>query len=471
MKRYKRIYLLLAVLVVACAVTFGVSRYQEHKEQISNSDQVVLEIPTDSVQSLSWEYDGQSLAFHREDGVWVYDEDAAFPVDEDKMSQMLERFASFGVAFIIEEVEDLGQYGLDDPVCTIEITTEEQNYTVQLGDYSTMDSQRYVSIGDGNVYLVQDDPLDDFDAQLSDLIAQDDVPYFEQANQITFSGSENYTITYEEDGADTYRDSDVYFTEVDGDHVPLDTSRVNSYLKNLSYLDLTHYVTYNATEEAIQGCGLDDPELIIQVNYTTEDEEGNESTQDFTLSVSRDPDQLAELAEQSGETDEEEDPESITAYARVGESQILYQITGEEYQQLMAAAYDDLRHPEVVPAETEDISQIDITLEGVAYTITSEGSGEERTYSYQEQELDLTDLESALQALQADRFTDEEPTQKQEISLTLHLDLEGEPTVSIELYRYDGSDCLAVVDGQPVCLVARSSVVELIEAINAIVLN
>lgn len=471
MKRYKRIYLLLAVLVVACAVTFGVSRYQEHKEQISNSDQVVLEIPTDSVQSLSWEYDGQSLAFHREDGVWVYDEDAAFPVDEDKMSQMLGRFASFGVAFIIEEVEDLGQYGLDDPVCTIEITTEEQNYTVQLGDYSTMDSQRYVSIGDGNVYLVQEDPLDDFDAQLSDLIAQDDVPYFEQANQITFSGSENYTITYEEDGADTYRDSDVYFTEVDGDHVPLDTSRVNSYLKNLSYLDLTHYVTYNATEEAIQGCGLDDPELIIQVNYTTEDEEGNESTQDFTLSVSRDPDQLAELAEQSGETDEEEDPESITAYARVGESQILYQITGEEYQQLMAAAYDDLRHPEVVPAETEDISQIDITLEGVAYTITSEGSGEERTYSYQEQELDLTDLESALQALQADRFTDEQPTQKQEISLTLHLDLEGDPTVSIELYRYDGSNCLAVVDGQPVCLVARSSVVELVEAVNAIVLN
>lgn len=471
MKRSKKLGILVGILVVACAVTFGVSRYQEHKEQISNSDQVVLEIPTDSVQSLSWEYDGQSLAFHREDGVWVYDEDAAFPVDEDKMSQMLERFASFGVAFIIEEVEDLGQYGLDDPVCTIEITTEEQSYTVQLGDYSTMDSQRYVSIGDGNVYLVQEDPLDDFDAQLSDLIAQDDVPYFEQANQITFSGSENYTITYEEDGADTYRDSDVYFTEVDGDHVPLDTSRVNSYLKNLSYLDLTHYVTYNATEEAIQGCGLDDPELIIRVNYTAEDEEGNESTQDFTLSVSRDPDQLAELAEQSGETDEEEDPESITAYARVGESQILYQITGEEYQQLMAAAYDDLRHPEVVPAETEDISQIDITLEGVAYTITSEGSGEERTYSYQEQELDLTDLESALQALQADRFTDEQPTQKQEISLTLHLDLEGDPTVSIELYRYDGSDCLAVVDGQPVCLVARSSVVELIEAINAIVLN
>ena len=471
MKRYKRIYVLLAVLVVACAVTFGVSRYQEHKEQISNSDQVVLEIPTDSVQSLSWEYDGQSLAFHREDGVWVYDEDAAFPVDEEKMDQMLERFASFGVAFVIQEAEDLGQYGLDNPVCTIDLTTDEQSYTIQLGDYSTMDSQRYVSIGDGNVYLVQDDPLDDFDAQLSDLIAQDDVPYFEQADQITFSGSENYTITYEEDGADTYRDSDVYFAQIDGAHVPLDTSRVNSYLKNLSYLDLTHYVTYNATEEAIQGCGLDDPELTIQVEYTAQDEEGNESAQSFTLSVSRDPDQLAELQEQDSETTEEEDPENITAYARVGDSQILYQITGEEYQQLIAAAYDDLRHPEVVPAEISDISQIDVTLDGADYTITAQGSDEDRVYLYQDGENDPQALDSALQALQADHFTDEEPTQKQEISLTLHLDLEGDPTVTIELYRYDGSDCLAVVDGQPVCLVARSSVVDLIEAVNAIVLN
>ena len=36
--------------------------------------------------------------------------------------------------------------------------------------------ERYVSIGDGNVYLVQNDPLDQFDAVLSDMIDHDDVP-------------------------------------------------------------------------------------------------------------------------------------------------------------------------------------------------------------------------------------------------------------------------------------------------------
>ncbi len=60
--------------------------------------------------------------------------------------------------------------------------------------------------------------------------------------------------------------------------------------------------------------------------------------------------------------------------------------------------------------------------------------------------------------------------QKEEISLTVHLDNEAHPTVQIALYRYDGEQCLAVIDGTPVSLVPRSPVVDLIEAVNAIVL-
>lgn len=155
----------------------------------------------------------------------------------------------------------------------------------------------------------------------------------------------------------------------------------------------------------------------------------------------------------------------------IGDSPILYQITADEYNKLMAAAYDDLRHSEVLPADTEDISQIDITLDGETYTITSLTDGESRSYYYQEELTDLTDFQSALEALTADTFTQESPSQKEEISLKLQLDQEGEPSIQIDLYRYDGSYCLAVVDGEPVSLVARSSVIDLVEAVNAIVLN
>ena len=79
-------------------------------------------------------------------------------------------------------------------------------------------------------------------------------------------------------------------------------------------------------------------------------------------------------------------------------------------------------------------------------------------------------LQSALENLSAASFTDEAPDQKEEISLTVHLDNEAHPTVQITLYRYDGEQCLAVIDGTPVSLIPRSSVVDLIEAVNTIVL-
>lgn len=89
---------------------------------------------------------------------------------------------------------------MDEPTCTITLTTDDETYTVKLGDHSTMDSQRYMDIGDGNVYLAVSDPLDAYDVELKDLIANDYVPYFDEVSQIRFAGSEDYSVIYDEDG-------------------------------------------------------------------------------------------------------------------------------------------------------------------------------------------------------------------------------------------------------------------------------
>lgn len=85
--------------------------------------------------------------------------------------------------------------------------------------------------------------------------------------------------------------------------------------------------------------------------------------------------------------------------------------------------------------------------------------------------MEIGDLQSAPENLTADEFTDEQPAQKKEIGLTVYLDNERFPQVRIELYRYDGSRCLAAVDGESVSLVDRAAVVGLIEAVHAIVLG
>ena len=472
MKRSKRLCILLGVLAVACVATFALSRYQAKKEQIETSGEVVLEIPVDSVQALSWEYDGEELAFHKDDK-WIYDEDEAFPVDGEKIEDLLDQFSAMGAAFIIENPEDLSPYGLSDPTCSITITTDEETYTILLGGYSTMDSQRYVSIGDGNVYLVADDPLDNYDVGLRDLLDPDDIPDFDQVSKITFTGSENYEIfyeAYEEGSTRTYCADDVYFAQQEDGTLPLDTDKVTSYLQTIRYLDLSDYVTYNVTDEELAQYGLDDPQLTIQVDYTEENEDGDEVSDTFTLHISRDPEELAK-AEESESENEDDTEEEITAYMRVGDSPIVYRLYSESYSSLMRASCDDLRHAELLTAAFADITQIDISLEDADYTITTDGSGDDRTYAYLETEVEIDDFRDALESLQADSFTDEAPAQKEEISLTLHLDNAAFPTVEISLYRYDGSSCLAVVDGVPTALVERSQVVDLIEAVNAIVLN
>lgn len=500
MKRSRKLGVLLVVFVLACIATFALSHYEQKQEQIKTSDEVILEIPRDSVTALSWAYTEEgSLAFHKDENGWHYDADDAFPVSEEKVEDILSHFEAFGVSFIIENVEDYSQYGLDKPECTLHIATQDAAYDIRLGDFSKMDQQRYVDIGDGNVYLVKEDPEDYVSAQLSSMILDDDIPGFEKVVDIRFTGKENYIVERLEGTDYSYSDRDVYFTQQNGKYLPLDTSAVTRYLNTITSLDLLTYVTYNATEEELVSYGLDEPELSVTVNYTYTDEASEDATQiagTCVIHISRNPAErkAAEEAEAKGEN-----AEAVSMYVRVGDSQIVYELDSVDYGILSAASYDDLRHQEIFWGDFAEVSQIDIALEGDTHTLVAEAAGgaddgrvwrylttdtagEVETAAAEEAEasqpeeteddaLDLSDFQDALNAISATGFTSEKPTAKEEIRLTLHLDNERFPKTEIILYRYDGTSCLAVIDGQSVSFVPRASVMELVESVQAIVLN
>jgi hypothetical protein len=270
----------------------------------------------------------------------------------------------------------------------------------------------------------------------------------------------------------------------------------------LSYLDLTDYVTYKATDDDIAAYGLDNPELTVTMTYTPSDDDLEETdaadeTDTFVIKVSRDPETIAAAAEAAlsgGDGTEEateealDDEDEFTAYVQVGDSPIIYQIDEDDYENLMAYTYNDLRHDEILPAEVDDISKIDITLEGSAYSLTAKEVDDDTVWYRGDAEVTADDLVDALEALTADSFTTETPSGKEEISIRIHVpskdaddtdvtestedsaDAAGTDSIQITFYRYDGNSCVAVIDGEPVALVARSLVVDLIEAVNAIVL-
>ncbi len=323
MKRNKKIGILCGILICVSLAAFGVSKYEKQKEIIKNSDEIIMEIKKEDVKVLSWECDMGSFAFHRdENGSWLYDEDEEFPVDKEKIENLLELFEEFGVAFMIEEVEDFEQYGLDTPELSVVF--------------------EYADIGE---------------------------------------------------------------------------------------------------------------------------DKDKETKETFALYIGRDP------KEQEVEESDKDTEEEVTTYARIGESKIIYQLTTEQYKKLKEITYDTLRHQELFWADFSDVHQLDILLEDNHYDITSELEDGDRTYYYQEEELEMANIQSAISGLKVKTFSDKTPKQKEEISLTLYLDNENFPKVQIQLYRYDGEDCIAVVDGETIALVERTCVVDLIEAVNHIVLK
>jgi hypothetical protein len=483
MSRSKKLYVLLGVLVVISLITFIVSRVEQKQEEIKNSDETILAIPADDVTVLSWETEDASFAFHK-DGTWIYDEDEAFPVDEEEINDLLSLFEDFGAAFIIENVDDFGQYGLDSPVGTIHLETADETYEISLGGYSTMDSQRYVSIGDGNVYLVKTDPYDSFDIEISALIDNDEIPDLSDATKISYSGTETGDVIYNAN-LDSDCADDVYYITVDNEKKALDTDRVSSYLYALRYLDLTDYVTYDASSDDLASYGLSSPELTLVISYTDEDD----VSQTIELSFGRDEDQKNAVAEAEAAA-EEADSEttesastdayytatatsSVGGYVRVGDSSIVYALSASDYESALAISYNDLRHENVFTADFSEVDKLVVTLDGEEYTFLASGDSDSRTYTYLENEIDMTDIESCLTYLYADSFTDEKPSGTQEIALTLYrnADTEDESTSEIALYRYSGTECLAVKDGESFGLVDRSSVTDLMEAVYAIVLN
>ena len=453
MKRLKKISILLAVLIVVCAVAFGVSRYEEHKEEIKNTDAVILAVDESSVTALSLEYDDTSLTFHKsEDGAWLYDADEAFPVDADKIDKLLNVFESFGASFIIENVDDFSQYGLDTPTCTIKLTASDTEYTVELGAYSTMDSKRYISIGDGNVYLSSVDPFDTYKVALSDMIKDDELPKLTEADSISFTStdSENYDIYRDDDNTFTYCADDIYFTKNGDEVLALDTSKIKSYLSSVGYTKHTDYVTYNATDEELSSYGFDEPYMTVNIGYTTTDEDKNETENNLKLDI--------------GSVDEK-------YYLRINDSQIIYSLSSSDYEALTDVSYDSLRHDDIFTADFSEVYRVDVSLEEYTYTFTCETKDNKTIWYYNDEGISIDGFKSALSSLSADSFTDEEAAQKEEIGITLYLNNDSFSQAVIKLYRYDGNTCLAYVDEKPVALIPRSQAVSLIEAVNTIILG
>ena len=183
---------------------------------------------------------------------------------------------------------------------------------------------------------------------------------------------------------------------------------------------------------------------------------------------------LLDVAAYNQALEQEQTLPTVHCYARVDASRIVYEIPQSTYDKLTAADYNTLRHQKLFPAEFSSVTAIDVTLAGERCRLTytpPEQEDQEGTWRCGDKTFAPYTLRTALCSMDAQEFTADPAQGQEEIRLVLTLDSEDFPTFTLTLYRHNGTTCLATIDGTPTAYVTRTQTVDLIEAINQIILD
>ena len=443
MKRGKKLLTLLAVLVLLAAASFGAAKLSVKTEAPEEQTETVFTLDPEKVTSLSWEY-SEELTFDREEEAWIYRDNSAFPVEESFLETILDTLTDVESYKTIETVENWDTYGLEIPVCTISVTTDA-TYDLAIGIETSLGGQRYFSIGDGKVYLVDSAIIDPFAYGLYDLLAEQSMPQVADLTAVTLDrpgGTETITCLPENDL--TYSDDYIWFW---GDKT-LDTQLTDRFLANITALPLTDCADYDAQD--LSAYGLDAPEITATVY------DGGEEA--YTLEIS---------------------PEiKGTRYARLPGTNTVYAVSDSVAQTLLYTTYADLLPDEVLLMDWDTVTKVSISLDGATYDFlpgTKEMTDEEgnttqeTVWALDGQETALAEVLETLTGLTSSGYaTGMTPEGESRLTFHIYRDRAAFSKVELAFYTYNSTDCIVTLDGTATVTVSREDVDGLIGGIEGI---
>lgn len=270
MTRGRKLLLLLLCLIALTAAALLATRLAPSEETAEDTTFVIFSLDPDQVTDLSWTYDGSTVTL-RKDGEnnWSYPADEAFPLDAAYPDAMVQALSEVEAAKTIQDPEDLASYGLEEGVCTVSVTAGEETHTLTFGDETSLGGQRYLSLGDGTVYLADSTLLDDFALGLYDLVEEETIPSMTDLTNLSIETSGGtLSIDYQEESGLAYSDQYTWFWDQEGSLTALDSSLTQSLVDTVTGLTWNACVDYQATEDTLGTYGLDVPAATVTVQYT-----------------------------------------------------------------------------------------------------------------------------------------------------------------------------------------------------------
>lgn len=389
MKNRKKALIIAMICLAAAAVLYLLVVKMNQKEANSESDDsddslVISSVDSGQITAISYEKDGKSLSFIKEDGTWYDAEDKKFPVNQDSLTTMTNTLGAVSATRKLEKPEALSEYGLDSPVLTVRYTASDgKEAEFIVGDTNDAAGGAYLKIsGDDAVYLVSSDFADSFNSDIYQLADMESFPTITSDSITDISVNSNgHTLEIKNDseGGQTV-------LENGKEQENCASSSVSQFISAVTGITFKSHVEYNCKD--LSKYGLDQPTADVTVDYTTTETVGSGDSDDSESANSTDGTKAAsaesaaentsETAD-TGETETETEAETVKVakqvvlhigsqnddgdyYAAMDGSKEVHVISADTIKELIEKKASDFIDNEILSGTLSNAKSIDVTI-------------------------------------------------------------------------------------------------------------
>lgn len=500
-----KMILAVAVLAVCCGAYAGVKTYVSHQEQKESEEESeestsVFTASADDIKSLAFMVDDTETTFEKKDDSWVKKDDTDFPVNQSTLDSAASSVTSVESGRVLEDVDDLAEYGLDSPANTIKIVTKSEDEdgddtttTLYVGDENSSTSQYYVRKDDDEktVYLVDSSCVEPFTKTLYDYAQMEDFPAISGTDTITkisADGDNSYELK-------KYADTSVWSVSANGEEDKADSATVSSLVSSFGSMAYNSMADYKCEDKSKYG--LDKPYSTITVDYQ-EEAETTDTSEDTQESASESEDS-AEASDADDSSDNEDstdekktemvdkqltilvgnEADDSNRYVMVNDSNEVYTMSEETLSALTDKTEEDFWDMTVSYVSVNSLASLKVNYQGTDYkvnasreTSTDEDGNDTETVTYKLDGADLdettfTTFYNKLINMAAQKCLTEKYDPDGDAELTVTFTEEDGDTLEVSYYSYDTNYYAAVVDNK-VYLVNKMNVKELFSAFESV---
>ena len=480
-----KMILAVAVLAVCCGAYAGVKTYVSHQEQKeseaeSEENTSVFTASADDIKSLDFMVDDTETTFEKKDDSWVKKDDTDFPVNQSTLDSAASSVTSVESDRVLEDVDDLAEYGLDSPANTIKIVTKSEDEdgddtttTLYVGDENSSTSQYYVRKDDEKtVYLVDSSCVEPFTKTLYDYAQMEDFPAISSTDTITkisVDGDSSYELKKD-------ADTSVWSVSANGEEDKADSATVSSLVSSFGSMAYNSMADYKCEDKSKYG--LDKPYSTITVDYQEEAETSDDNAE---TSDSETPDstETTEMVDKQLTILVGNEADDSNRYVMVNDSNEVYTMSEETLSALTDKTEEDFWDMTVSYVSVNSLASLKVNYQGTDYkvnasreTSTDEDGNNTETVTYKLDGADLdettfTTFYNKLINMAAQKRLTEKYDPDGDAELTVTFTEEDGDTLEVSYYSYDTNYYAAVVDNK-VYLVNKMNVKELFTAFESV---